>query len=123
VAFGGSTSGSPTAIYINRGSGIEVVADENTLIPDQGDTFTGVGDPSVDGSNVAFQGGGPGIQGVYVELGGVLMKVIEKGDTLDGKLVTGASIGSEGFKDGILGIQVGFTDNSAGVFTTDTNAP
>jgi hypothetical protein len=75
----------------------------------------------VDGSNVAFVGGGPGVQGVYVELGGALIKVMASGDTLDTKQVQQAEIVSDSFQGGILGVLVVFTDNSRGIFTTDTN--
>ena len=103
VAFFGFGSGGQSGIYTDIG-GLGVVADTTTVIPDGAGAFTGFGGAgfgfdmlSLDSGQIAFVGEGAGGQiGIYSDIGGSLEKVVDLGDTIDGKSILRLSIGSEG---------------------------
>lgn len=97
VAFRGNGSGGQTGFYTSIGGTIALIADKNTAIPDGTGDFTGFDRYSYDSGNLAFEGqrsasGEDTQSGIYFWADGVLSKVIDITDLLDGKtLATGSS--------------------------------
>lgn len=81
---------SPQGIYKDTGNGISVVADENTLVPEGVGTFEfSTGTPlAMSGDSIAFLApDSSGVAGIYTDLGGSLIKVIDENMNLDGKQI------------------------------------
>ena len=112
-AFLGAGSGT-TGIFTNEGGPLRTVAEIGaTPIPEAAGNFTsfGVSSVSIDGGNTAFRGiGANSLQGVYIEKNGALQKVVSTGDVVDGRTVTGVSIGRHGLSNGNLAIRLTFSD-------------
>ncbi|PAW88091.1 MAG: hypothetical protein B9S33_05260 [Pedosphaera sp. Tous-C6FEB] len=60
-----------------------------------------------------------GVHGLYKLQGGTLKTLLAGGGLLDGKTFTSLAINSTGFRHGIVGFRVSFTDGSKGVFAAD----
>lgn len=121
VSFWGS--GAVQGIYtVMSGSAPVLVADAQTPVPDGTGNFTGFGNriTAIDKRAVVFVGAGPGQQGIYTNFGGALIKVVDRGDTLDGKALTNAlfQISREAISNGVVVFSVTFNDGSGteGVF-------
>ena len=97
IAFYGAGS-VPNGIYVWNGSEVEIVADENTTLPEGGGDFTEFSFPVFDGTNVAFWAGGgrlvKGIRefpGIYNWSGGSVTTVADKTTSIPGG--TGTFVG------------------------------
>lgn len=98
------------------------IADLTTPVPVSGGTFKNFNAVSIEGTTgdvVFLARNAGGDQGLYTNHGGVISKLIEVGDTLDGKIVTGLSFGHEGLDGTTAVFAVTFDDASEGIFTTD----
>lgn len=75
-------------IYTGNGDELTPVADTDTPAPGGQGRFSGFQSPALVGGNIAFLGAdGTGTQGLYVQTGGTLRKIISTTDPLDGKEV------------------------------------
>lgn len=121
VVFPG-TGASQSGIYTDLGGSLVAVADETTLIPDGSGTFTSFSSPTLDGGVIAFVGGGSASQlGIYSTHGGSLMKVIDNGDLLDGKVIASSSLAlrlatDEGLDGDSIAFEVRFDDGTEGIY-------
>jgi hypothetical protein len=124
VAFrAGTPAGS--GIYVDDGSTLRRVADQDTPIPDGTGRFGfAIGNPAVDGEVVLFRGAGAGGQdGVYVEIGGQLFKVLAAGDALDGRIVDFVNIDTDSLSGLDVALRAVFTDGSEGIYVTSIPEP
>jgi len=105
------------------------IADTETLIPGNAETFDGFTSLdqglSISGESVAFSGGGGAsfTRGLYVYRDGELHKLIEVGDDLDGKVVGGLDFGSEGFSGDHVAFLATFGDGTSGVYLANIPEP
>ena len=97
----------------------------STLIPNRSVTFAEVDNVSLDGTNFAFTGLDSFTtarrEGLYAQINGSLVTVIEEGDTLGGLIVSDINLG--GFSDNLIAFGVSFTDGSEAIFTTTVSEP
>lgn len=126
-AFGGDSDDGTElveGIYTNIEGGLDIVADENTLVPGQiGLTFIGFDEDevSLDGTSVVFEATfdtGVGTEtGIYLWTPDELIRVVDTTQFLDGKELTGlnANWASAISGDEIV-FRADFADNSSGVF-------
>jgi hypothetical protein len=125
VVFRGSDVNGLTGLFKDDG-GILLVADENTPIPEGGgSTFNLFGNYAVDAGTVVFEGiGAPGSEiGLYTDFGGSLAKIIDLGDTLDGKTIAELEISREALSGNQLVFWARFTNGSEGVFVATIPEP
>jgi hypothetical protein len=124
VAFFGAGSGGQQGIYVSLpqdpsipGNPVEV-ADKSTAIPSGTGNFTGFGDVSISATDVAFLGNGAnGQQGIYDLTGGLLLKVVDLTDLVDGRAITGLHFSRVGLSGDPLAFQVTFADATQGLYT------
>lgn len=129
--FNRSLGVSQQGIYMTKvGGTLKVVADQNTAVPGGIGNFVTLGVPSFDKGNVAFFGGFDLVQigppgsfratksGIYANLGGSLMKIIDSNDSLDGKTIIYVDLGREALSGDQIVFRVGFTDGSQGIYVT-----
>ena len=99
-------------IYTDIGGILSKIADFSTSVPDGTGNFTTFFFTSIDGGNVAFHGASGARleqQGIYINIGGELQKVIDSSDPLDGK-----TLSSFGFsQDGLSGSSLVSTQRAA----------
>jgi hypothetical protein len=97
-----------------------VVVNNRTLIPGKTENFKGfdLETISFDDSNIAFIGHGSNIfeDGIYTNIGGALMKVIDTSDFLDGKTISTLFFGPEGLSGNSLVFSAAFTDGSQAIY-------
>jgi hypothetical protein len=124
VAFFARGTGGQQGVYTDIG-GLSIVANTDTPIPDGSGNFIGFGElVSLSGGSVAFVGEGVGGQlGVYTELAGSLHKVIDLGDSLDGKTLSSLELGSEGLSGLSIAFHALFTDGSEGIYIATIPEP
>jgi hypothetical protein len=104
-------------IFNETGGTLRVVADTGTAIPEGNGIFQTFGPaPAIDGRWIAFLGTATGQQGIYVAFGGMLAKVVDLEDTLDGKDIVALVFGREGLSQGRLVFQAAFADGSEGIY-------
>ena len=87
VAFEALGGSGVNGIYTNEGGMLNLVANLNTEVPGGGGaTFTGFGDPvHIGDGDVAFIGfGGPGVFGIYTNVGGMLNLVADLNTVVPG---------------------------------------
>lgn len=100
-------SGQDIVLKDLTGATVRTVANTlSTNIPEGSGRFTNLepAQVSFDNGSVAFLGrGSSGQEGIYTEVGGTLVKVVDKGDQLDGKQVRSVILLEEGFSDGNVG--------------------
>jgi len=117
VAFFGSGSSSQAGVYTWLNGMVKLVADKNTPVPGGTGVFAGFSGPSADGGNVAFIGrNNYWDYGIYTNMGGTLVKVIDDNDTLDGKTVSYFDFYREGLGGTGIAFEVGFTDGTSGIY-------
>ena len=117
IAFKGSSASNQPGIYLAGGGTL------TEIITDVGPNGQ-LSIPSVDAEKVAFEfeahdNSAP--HGIYTNLGGVVTKVIDVTDTLDGKpfnpnSTISFSIGSDGLSGNQLAFRAVFADGSQGIF-------
>ena len=89
-------------------------------IPDGIGNFTGFAGFSLDGSRVAFGGfGSSGQRGLYLWDGSSILKILDAGDLLDGRVWTSVAIGREGLSGTRVAFQARFSDSSQAVFVAE----
>jgi hypothetical protein len=107
-------------IYIATLQGtITPVALVGTLLPGGTGNFTGFDSdsPSQRDGIVAFRGFGPsGQEGIYVSIGGLLTKVIDVNDSLNGKTLTHLFLGYEAVSGNQIAFAAQFADGSRGIY-------
>lgn len=134
VAFSGSRSDPETfetleaGIYTSVGGELNVVADFNTSVPDSNAEFCQF-DPffSFNQGSVVFGGSGCDpvtgeflVGGIYTDLGGSLVKVVDFDDFLDGKkIASGLFVGNEALSSNSIPFWVRFNDGSDGIYLAD----
>jgi hypothetical protein len=111
----------PDGIYLaTLGGSITPVALVGTPIPDGVGNFTRFQDPSHRDGVVAFQGFGPsGQEGIYASIGGSLTKVINLGDSLDGKTLAHLFLGYEAVSGNQIAFAAQFADGSRGIYVAE----
>jgi hypothetical protein len=118
LAFLGEDSSFTPGVYRTRGRFLELVANTNTLLPDGSDVFSSFDDPAISGDVVAFHGVSASGEGIYIREGGVLSKVIDTNDILDGKTPVSFGLFREGLNGSTLAFDVHFDDGSEGLYLT-----
>jgi hypothetical protein len=114
-------------IYSWRAGQLSVLYDTTTLVPDGVGTFTMFGfEVSVDGSQVAFFGiDSAGTPGIFANLGGSLLKVLDSNTRLDGQAIVPLSLGLA--RNQLSGNRVAFyallEDGTFGVYTATVGVP
>ncbi len=123
VAFEGqNTAGSSRGVYVVDGFSVSAAADLNTAVPGPADSFVSFSDVSIEGATGAlvFQAtDNTGSQGLYTINNNHIGHLVEVGDTLDSKTVSGLAFGHEGLDGTTAVFAATFTDGSEGLFTTD----
>ncbi len=131
VLFVGEGASNQIGLFLQKSdSSLEALVTEQTAIPEATGTFSGFGNLgldtpkiSLDDDLVVFQGNGEGVEGIYSLQNGVLLKIIDSNDTLDGKPIVGLSFIGEGLDGGSLAFTAQFTDGSQGVYLTAIPEP
>jgi hypothetical protein len=115
-------------IYVDRGSGLETVADYTTPMPGSLTRFNSFGPPAIDGGKVAFSGQRffrfpPYVvyltkSGLFTDIQGPLRSVAARSlfNPIDGKLVAEVLSGTEALSDGSFAFKVIFFGGSEGVY-------
>jgi hypothetical protein len=109
-----------SAIYKKRNGTLEVAVNNHTLIPGKPwyfDTF----EPfiSLDRSNIVFWGRAAPpnpYEGIFASYSGVLVKVIDNNDTLDGKAIAHVTFGPQALSGHRIAFLATFTDFSQGIY-------
>lgn len=79
------TAPQQAGIYVDAGAGLTTVADRGTPIPGGTGNFTIGADPTISGTNVAFNGFGSGGQrGIYADLGAGLVAIADTTTAIPG---------------------------------------
>jgi hypothetical protein len=123
TAFHGHVIDGTQGIYLFQNGPLGVIADLTTPVPGGTGNFTDFGDStSVVGNQVAFEGyyktGAVANEGIYLEINGLLAKVIATGDQLDGKSVSHLVLGTHSFLYGMNQIvfRADFSDGTSGIY-------
>jgi hypothetical protein len=114
-------------VYKDVGGSLSVVANWSTPIPGGSGNFFGFrgrlgpvfgsqSGASISGENVAFAAYGLDREGIYIEIAGVLHKVIDTTDILDGKTISTLSMGIDGLSGRRVAFEAYFDDTSQGIF-------
>ena len=114
-----ASHGSTTGIYMDRGGQISVLADSDTQIPGGTQTFGRIDGASHDSGRLAFVAlisVSPDKYGLYTNIGGELIKVLDSDDMLDGKVPRFLWISREGLSGNKIGFKVQFADFSQGIY-------
>jgi hypothetical protein len=119
IAFRGDTSSGEQGIYTADGAAISVIAQRGDAMPGVLDPFTGFGHVSLSQGNLAFYGAAGTNQGIFLEVGNSLSRVVGTGDVLDGRTVASVIFGSEGLSGDKLAFGVTFSDESQAIYLAD----
>jgi hypothetical protein len=128
VVFDAEGTSSQQGYYaaINGGA-LTKIADTNTPIPGgTGDFLFNAtpANPCIDGSNVLIlEHGSGGQEGIYFWSAGVLSKVVDLTDSIEGKTLEGLDIGRVSLSGDNVVFSATFTDGSSGVFETAVPEP
>lgn len=95
VVFAALDGAGNKGLYSSTGGVVSLLYNVNSPVPGGTGTFTDFGDEvSVDGANVAFFGvDSAGVPGIFADLGGGLIKVIDANTQLDGHNIIALSLG------------------------------
>ena len=111
-------------IYKKVGGTLLLVADTNMTIPQRELPFFHFDvHPALDNGNVVFYGSATPLvsyAGIFVQYGGVLLKVIDTDDTLDGKDIQFLTVGPRALSGSRIAFGVAFADFSQGVFVAES---
>lgn len=109
-------------IYSKVGRALRVVADSGTPIPGSSLTFTDF-EPfvSLDAGNVVFWGrhffaASPSYFGLFAQYSGHLVKIIDSGDTLEGKTISFLTFGPQALSGTQIAFHVTFSDFSQALY-------
>ncbi|UCC30611.1 MAG: IPTL-CTERM sorting domain-containing protein [Phycisphaerales bacterium] len=106
-------------IYSDISGQLDVVADTNTPMPRAMANFLFEGStaPSIRGGDIAFAAdGSAGQNGIYALMQGYLIRVVDRGVSLDGKTGLHFEAGPEAMSGQDIVFHVSFTDNSEGIY-------
>ncbi len=95
-------------------------------LPGGSGNFGGFSDPSISGGDVAFLGGPirGEVVGIFIEMNGVLEKVIGVSDILDGKTIAQLFMGREALSGNQLAFRASFTNGGGnGIFIATVPEP
>jgi hypothetical protein len=94
------------------------IADTSTQVPGGSGVFTQFGHSSIGGSSVAFVGfDAQERPGVYAWINGEVVRVIDTGVTLGGKLITGFDLSRDAVVGNKITCEVDFADKSVGIYS------
>lgn len=119
VAFHGIGIDGQEGIYISTDGALSIVANTNTPIPGGTGTFTHFGSfPSMDDGNIVFRGiGSDGQMGIYANIGGELLAIIDLNSMLDGKNLSG--VWSPDLRENTVVFDAHFTDGTETIYRAD----
>lgn len=109
-------------IYMEDCGGLRAIVDSHTAVPCGSGNFTGLSGFATHQGNLAFVGYGDANSGLYAQLGGRTVKVLEVLDELDGKTVSAVRVGPEGLLGDRVAFVATFTDGSEGVYVAELTA-
>ncbi|HEY2251608.1 MAG TPA: PEP-CTERM sorting domain-containing protein, partial [Planctomycetaceae bacterium] len=116
-------------VYASIGNGaLARIVDTTMAIPGSTSTFADFGSVSIDPSDVAFLAfGSAGEKGIYADIGGTLVDVVNVEDTIGGKLIADLDFGPQGFTETAgapsLTYRATFSDGSSGIFAAAVPRP
>jgi hypothetical protein len=121
AAFMGRDSGNAGGVYTETAGGLRVVMDRSTQVPGESFNFLGASNPIAHWQgSTAFSGYWSGGRGLCIEVDGVLEKVIESGDILDGRVVDSAYTGVQQLNDRWMLVKVNYENFSGtGLFLVE----
>jgi hypothetical protein len=124
VAFFGAGSGGQQGIYVSLQGPPIKVADTATTIPGGTGLFTSFADVSLSDTDIAFLAfGSGGQQGIYDLTGGLLVKVVDLNDIIDGRSITGLQLASTGLFGDPIAFEATFADGSQGIYVAAVPEP
>lgn len=124
-----SINQSGSGVYRWASGSLTTVANVNTQVPGQQATFGGFNNsaPSSAGSTIAFNAtSSEGITGNYASANGVLVKVLDERDTIDGQTSIGAGLGLDTHQlaaDGTLAFYDLLANGVYGIYTAPVPSP
>lgn len=116
VAFDGLSS-EREGIYTSIDSELNVVADENTLVPGSTDTFATFGPLSLDDGNVAFEGGSSLVNGIYSNIGGDLNVIADTTTSVPDSTGTFEFVNSPSLDNGDVAFRGSDQNLKTGIYT------
>jgi hypothetical protein len=124
-----ASSATVKGVYAAVGGGpLARIVDSTMTLPGSVSTFADFGAVAIDPANVAFLAiGSAGEKGIYADVDGTLVDVVNVEDTIDGRLIADLDFGGFGFTEvngnKLLAYRASFSDGSAGIFTAAIAAP
>ncbi len=122
VVFSALDSSGRWGIYSESGGVIAPLIDRNTQLPDGSGSFSSARYFSVSAGNMAFLGSSGARDGVFIDIDGVLMQVIDESTTLDGKALKstgGLLLGPQALDGDSLAFHVTFSDGEVAIYRAD----
>lgn len=119
VVFLGGKNADLTGVYTDLGGTLRVVADKNTPVPLGTGNFTDFffgPVAAIDNGNIAFMGARFSSAGMYAEMNGSLMKIVDETDALDGASAVLLDGGPEALGGNQAAFWAGFPDGSEAIF-------
>lgn len=122
VAFDATSVDGRYGVYTATGGVIRRVIDGTQTVPGTTDSIdylndVGQGGPANDGENVAFTGGNAfGPVGIFFSRRGIVHKVIDTSESLDGALVTNLTIGRDSVDGDRIAFVAWFGDGTQAVY-------
>jgi len=135
VAFIGSGSGGQQGVYVSPWPGPMAppmpniplplrIVDTSTVIPGGTGTFTEFLAVGISSTDIAFLGSGSsGQSGIFDYRDGSLLSLVNVGDTLDGKTITGVSFTGGGLFEDTIAFGAFFADGSQGIYVMNVPEP
>ncbi|HRW53784.1 MAG TPA: hypothetical protein P5081_12940 [Phycisphaerae bacterium] len=81
IVFGAASDNGRQGFYVSQNGTLSRVIDTTTFLPGGGSFTSIAGEPSIEGSDVAFSGFGPSIGGHYARINNVLWQIARIGST------------------------------------------
>ena len=119
VVFLGGKNADLTGVYTDLGGTLRVVADKNTSVPRGTGKFTDFffgPVAAIDNGNIAFMGARFNEAGMYAEMQGSLMKIVDETDTLGTDSAILLDGGPEALGGNEAAFWAGFADGSEAIF-------
>ena len=119
VVFLGGKASDLTGVYTDLGGTLRVVADKNTPVPLGTGNFTSFffgPVAAIDNGNIAFMGARFSSSGMYAEMQGSLMKVVDETDTLGTESTIWLDGGPEALGGNEVAFWAEFSDGSEAIF-------
>lgn len=119
VAFIATGPSAQFGIYSDQGGGLQVLVDTSTPVPGGGNFSSYANLFAFSNGNVAFTGFGPGVNGAFAVIDGVLLEIVRQGDSLDGRTVDQMLIYRGGMDDTAIAVDIQFTDSTSGIYLAE----